>query len=69
MIRPAESPGGLRKYEPALGIPSGWCCCRQRRISSSLAAISSGLAGASSKVAQVTVSGAPGALCLSADSR
>ena len=37
--RPAESPGGLRKTLPADGSPSGWCACRQRRMSSSRALI------------------------------
>ena len=37
--RPAESPSGLRKTLPADGRPSGWCACRQWRISSRRALI------------------------------
>ena len=41
--RPAESPGGLRNALPADGSPSGWCACRQRRISSRRALIVAGV--------------------------
>ena len=51
MSRPAESPGGFRKYDPALGSPSGWWAWRQRRISSRRSRISSGVAGTSRNVA------------------
>ncbi len=57
MSRPAESPGGLRKTLPALGIPSGWCARRHALISSSRAAMTPGSSGASVNDAVTTTSG------------
>src|SRR5690606_17393219 len=53
MRRPAESPSGLVKTDPALG-PPGWLARRQATISEIVRAPSSGSPGASSRSAHTT---------------
>ena len=64
-----RSPGGLRNTLPADGRPSGWCACRQRRISSSRSPIVSGVGGLEPERGPRARPRRPGSRCLSRLSR